>query len=201
LESTNKIEFNEKRVPIYLIFGKIQLPVDPAIVLPFGGFPYITDRKSSRAQLMGDSKSKDEYMATPEGNKYMVDGNKAYLVNEKDSSLCGLAVVAKGPVTITMPAETMGDDDVVFKGTIEWPLLWTDFITTLPLLISDDVEAPAPRQSLQQFLLGTGFELLKENFGRVLDRVAAVCQANDNVPWIAPASVTIDVTRVPTVNP
>lgn len=187
------VEFNAHRVPIYLIFGKVNLPVNPAILFPLGGV-FIEDRKAAKAGIQA-AKETDEYKTTDKGSQYKVEGDHIYVKSKKDSTICGLAAVARGPVTLTAPIpETMPVETQLYTGTIEWPIVWTDLITTLPLLIRDD---PTTRSvtgfDLGAFLGPIVAEVVGIYLTETIDRVAAVCEANSDIPWINPGSITLDV--------
>lgn len=209
LGPTTTVTFNSDFVPVYLIFGKIQLPVNPAIVVPLGGFGYISERTQGSAAEILSKKDKDysdkpdtsDYKSTPEGNKYKFEGNTAYVYNEKDNTLCGLSFVARGDVKLTVTRT--GQSNLNYAGTMEWPIIWTDLITTLPLLIDDRVEAPArapgspipigPIVLNPTLTLGDIASLYLE---KTLDRIAAVCKTNDDIPWVTPGAITLDVAPV-----
>lgn len=173
-------------MPVYLIFGKIQFPVDPAALIPFGGLGFFgapTRHSGHKAAKIQSAPESDDYKTTKAGTKYAVSKDALYV--EKDGSLCGLTLVAYGEVKLDAPART-GMMSENYEGTIQWPLVWTDLITTLPLLIGDG-SAPETRQ------FNAIVEVYLEN---TLDRIAALCKNND-VPWVTPGLITLDVSPVP----
>lgn len=195
------VNFFDQRVPGYLIFGKVKLPVDPSILVPLGGLGYISGRNGAAKIQSVDT---DGYKTTPEGNKYKVDKDTLYVYNGKEDTLCGLTLIARGPVKVTAPSSGEMPMTETYTGTLEWPIAWTDIVTTLPLLIDDDVDRQSgARQSvggIANFILQLILqpEILPAYVEATLDRVAAVCKANSDIPWITPGSITLDVTRQPT---
>lgn len=203
LGPNTKVNFYEHNVPTYLVFGKVRLPVDPAILVPLGGLGFGGGKtRKTKTQSVDTS----DYKTTPEGTKYKIDKEMAYVYNEKDDTLCGLSLVASGAVSLVVDNPT--GTDATYTGTMQWPLVWTDLVTTLPLLIQDSVDEPARfLDTTNNFVTvittiinvdvtiisgggGDGF------LGRVLDRVGSVCKANSEIPWITPGSITLDVSRV-----
>jgi hypothetical protein len=178
------ITYNEEKVPVYLIFGKIEYPVDPAVLVPLGGLGFGRKAAKKAAHIQTATESTEDYKTTKTGTKYTVAKDTLYV--EKDGSLCGLALVARGEVKLSAPART-GMMAQNFEGTLEWPLVWTDLITTLPLLIDgDDVEARQP-----------GVDAVLEVYlDNTLDRIASLCK-NNNIPWVVPGQITLDVSPVP----
>jgi len=176
------ITYYDEKVPVYLIFGKIEYPVDPAALVPFGGLLFfgLPTRNSGRkaAKIQSATEATEDYKTTKAGTNYALAKDTLYV--EKDGSLCGLTLVARGAVKLDAP----GDQD--YEGTLEWPLVWTDLITTLPLLIGDN-DPPSTRQ------LDAAVEVYLEN---TLDRIAALCK-NNNIPWVTPGLITLDVSPVP----
>lgn len=190
------ITFNQHNVPVYLIIGKIRLPVDPAFLLPLGGLGLDASdliinlplrkagSKAASASVMGQS---DEYKTTPAGTKYKADKDYVYVLNEKDNTLCGLSLVARGQAEMSVPSDAPMTPPQLYSGFMEWPIFWTDVITTLPLLITDPSNDQFARQE----------QIIVSWFGKLLDRLAAVCKANDDIPWITPGGITFDLTPVP----
>lgn len=171
--------------------------MDPAILVPLGGLGYISERNAAKTQ--GVATSDDYTKTTPEGNKYKLAKDMAYVYNDKDDTYCGVTIVAKGAVSVVFNP-TGDDNDATYTGTLEWPILWTDLITTLPLLIDDDVDVPAPPRQIPGLRQIPAFDLATVAVAyieAVLDRVAHVCKSNSDIPWITPGSITLDVTRVP----
>lgn len=167
-------------VPVYLMFTKIEIPVDPAWLLPLGGI-FIGGDKSRvqpKAQVMGET----EYKTMQDGTKYVSGKDYAYVLNEKSNALCGLSLVAKGPATVTVSSTVnMMPTTDTYTGDIEFSLLWTDLITTLPLLIQDPVDPPTDRS---QRIFGSQDVLL--------ERLAVMCK-NNEIPYTTPGSITFDV--------
>lgn len=217
LGPNTKVNFYEHNVPTYLIFGKVRLPVDPAILVPAGGLFFGGSGWGGEGEKMRRTKTQSvdtsDYKTTQEGTKYKIDKEMAYVYNEKDDTLCGLSLVARGAVSLVVdPAGT--DNTATYTGTMQWPLVWTDLITTLPLLIQDEVDQPARRSidigiTNQQIGFinvivnviniggggGGGGVLLEAYLSRLLDRVGTVCKANSDIPWITPGAITLDVSR------
>jgi hypothetical protein len=213
-----KVNFYDHYVPTYLIFGKVKLPVDPAILVPLGGLLPPQDNKKRRAKPQSVDTS--DYKTTPEGTKYKIDKEMAYVYNEKDDTLCGLSLVARGAVSLVVDPPG-ADNTVTFSGTLQWPLVWSDFVTTLPLLVQDPIDQPARRDiggdntqvginigdgTIIQVLINVIQINVNVDFsgggldgflGRLLDRVGSICKANSDIPWITPGSITLDVTPVP----
>lgn len=214
LGPNTKVNFYEHNVPTYLIFGKVRLPVDPAILVPLGGLGFGGGEGEKTRRTKTQSVDTSDYKTTPEGTKYKIDKEMAYVYNEKDDTLCGLSLVARGAVSLVVDP-TGTDNDATYTGTMQWPLVWTDLVTTLPLLVQDNVDQPARRDSINiddSFNFNTiittyinvdlvfvnnggGGGLLEAFLGRLLDRVGSICKANSDIPWITPGAITLDVSR------
>lgn len=196
------VSFNREYVPVYIIVSKIQLPVDPAIVIPIGGYANDAARKT-KASIQGVDKKELEYKTTPEGNKYKLADTGAYVLNEKDNTLCGLSLVGRGKVSLTIDREGT-TNDATYEGTMQWPVMWSDLVTSLPLMVGEDI-VPVRRQGGgTNFFPGGPFwitPLYAEGvtdvwLEKTLDRLAAICKANDDIPWVSPGTITLDVSRV-----
>lgn len=120
---------NDENVPVYLIWGKIEYPVDPAALLPLGGF-YLTNCQSGSAKIQSADTDDCKTGTTKSGNQYAVSKDHAYIYNEKENSLCGIALVAYGAVKLEAPPASGSMMNREYAGTIEWPLVWTDIVTT-----------------------------------------------------------------------
>jgi hypothetical protein len=118
-------------IHIYAMFTKVKITADPAWAWRlWNGLQFAGNANPSwgpKAQIQGTSEPPADYK--PEyvehnGNKYMVSDSHAYKVNG-DGSLCGITLVAKGPVKVTVKDEH-------YSGHMEWPLQHFNGIIKLP---------------------------------------------------------------------
>lgn len=132
-------------------------PIDPPIVppVPLGltgpllaaaqAFPTVTSASTSDAAF-----DLGPYAARSSSGKAKVSAADAYYAeDEYDTTLCGLTLVAKGPVKLkTLSAN--GASKAHYRASIEATLLWTNGIITLPGFVAEALAAAngQPAQSI-----------------------------------------------------
>jgi hypothetical protein len=199
-------------IPVYAMWTKTKIPADPAwawriwMGLKYAGnamtdpdltFP-VPPVGPPTAKIQGVDKS--EYKTAPDGSKYVSGSNYIYRVDEKDGSLCGLTLVAKGPVTVTVdpPADTVQVvAPSVYTGTIESPLVWFNGIVLLPGPQDVAEEVMTCRRTgrcNQRDLIvnGDSGPIQAVVLEKTLERIDAMCKQND-IPFADIGSITLDV--------
>jgi hypothetical protein len=151
---THTTEITYRNTPVYLMFSKIRMPLDAAMLKPL--LPILNaasgphDAAASAAQplavnpaqflpsLQGEAKSAQQQGADAAGAQVSVAAANINSYGDDDdhddTTLCGLTLVAKGPVTLKTRS---GSETWKYRGTLEKTLLWTNGVVSLPGFVAD----------------------------------------------------------------
>jgi hypothetical protein len=146
------------------MFSKIHMPLDAAMLKPLlpilntasgpsaaaatAAQPIAVDPAQFLPSLQGEAKSAQQPGADAAGAQVSVAAatSNSYGDDEGDTTLCGLTLVAKGPVTLRTRS---GSEMRTYKGALETTLLWTNGVVTLPGFVADAINGANGGQMTQ----------------------------------------------------